>query len=1592
MNPGASGWPLFWVTLLFFLPSVPIYAQSGAPAIQVCGGGQTVCLESETINLCVTVAVDPAYPEKIDSFEINWDDGSLPEKFAGTNTSFNVNHRYDFTGFFGTCSYVSDRKLVSLSTYIEGELRPIESIFPLTALNPPEAKFDNFPSVVCVNEEIYLQDESCPVSGLLKTYDFGDGSPITEFGWHTFTTTGEYTVKLLVENDCGTDEATRRIRVIDQPVARAEPDSGFVRGYDDPYRICLDGTATLRVDGSASVGLASRRWSVEPALGTTIAGGGSAVGRISFTQPGRYTVWLSGQNENCATEARDSFQVEVVTATVLRLDRQPDVCEAFAYCPTPTVEGATYTLNGQPLTGCSPVLEEGTYFVEAFLANELCGDATQRDTFTISAQATAVIAESDTTLCDRDGPLRLTATPPGGQWTLDGQPFDGTVDPATLAAGTHRIAYGNEPCLLSDAITLEIVSSAVTVPDDTEVCIDAGPVTFTATPAGGIFLGTGIDSTGRFDPLTAGLGEHEITYEWADGELAGCGGANTFRVTVSELSAAFETLSCAGNEVCFSVDDPASYESVSWNFGDGRNATGPAPCHTFSGPGTYDVTVSVGRGPCVATFTRSVSIAPAPVARFTLDYDPDRCSDLPVIITNTSLGSDLVYNWQLNGVTFADTTDPGELLLTSRMRDSLYEITLEVSNGCTTSSSSERILVRPLPTSDFGTDQNSYCSGDTVLLANNAIGQPTAYEWTLGGRIIGTDSLPPLIVHETATRDTLEVCLTTYNDCGFTTTCRPIVFTPTDVEAFFNVAPTVVCVDDTVRLTSFATPGVSVRYDFGNGNGGSDPNATVVYRQPGTYRIVQRAFGCGSDVFEKTVSVVPRPTARFEPPAAICAGAPVTFLNLSGDSLRASWDFGDGSAPLAEYSPSHAFDTAGRYEVCLTVTSMGPDGCDHTVCMEVEVSPAPRPGFTYTDSLCLGSELAIQSTAVGDGLSCTYRFGDGATATDCSPVHNYAAAGAYNVTQVVTDSRGCRDSTRLPVFVRNLPEADFRIRSPEVCSPDSIDIVNLTTGAVTYQWDFGDSRTESTMEPTHAYDGPGEYTVTLTASDGFCSDSHSERAIVHESPVALIAAADTAVCFGEPAVLADGSSGPVATRIWDYGDGTTGFSAAADHPFPAAGNYLVRLRVTTGPGCADSTSQTIVVHEPVAGELAQPDAIACNGQETASLEWQPGGGTEPFAFAWSDGAVTQRNPGLPAGFYAITVTDANGCVRTDSATVSEPAAVLPGAEATTVTCFGGSDGALDLDVSGGTAPYLIRWEDGGSGNRRSELAAGAYAVTVTDGRGCVLPFSLEVPENPPLVVIDSITGISCYGENDAAVDLVEIRGGTGPYAVTLTGTGYRETGTTLSRFDRLAPDVYTLEVADALGCLEERDLVVAQPDRVDLDILQDSVYLKLGDTVQLTTRYNATEPVFSWGPAYGLSCNNCPNPVARPHYTQRYEALVTDARGCSDRDTVVVAVEINREVYLPNTFTPNGDGRNDVFRVRSAYPDAIAEVVSFEIRDRWGLLLHARQSFPPNEPSFGWDGTFQDAPVAGGQYVYQVRVRFVDGFEKTISGSILILR
>lgn len=1582
--------------LSFFLSSISFAQDTSAPTIQICGGDQFVCLTDSILNLCVTVNIDPDFEGTVDSISITWGDGSDPQFFYDETVTFNQNHFYDFSDFYLTCQYELSGTFVTLTSYIAGADNPNQNIIPLTVRNPPQAMFGDFPSIICQGETVDFGASACPPEALTLEFDFGNGYSDTTS--HTYPETGTFPVRLRATNPCGQDSVLGFVTVIEGPNIIAFPDSNLTGNNTMPYQVCLDSVAPIRVNASQSTGLTDWGWTVRPDTGAVVRDTGALITQVEFTEAGLYTVTFRGVNEDCGVEETFSFEVEVVEAAILRLNPQEDACLSLSYTPNPLNPAATYLLNGDTIpAGNFPInLVPGSYRVDADIIDTaaLCDTPPLIDSFVVADQGVAVINLPDTTICDQSPAFALSASPAaGGIWRVDNREFDGIFDPGEYADGDYVITYGRDSCLITDEIIITVAGTAVSVPEDRELCTDDAAVTFTATPSGGVFSGTGVTPDGTFDPAMVPEGVYPIIYRFERSDLAGCARQDTFNVTVAELVTSFELMDCEGNELCFGAPAGAVFDSISWTFGDSTVTTNSlSPCFTFPGPGDYEVSLFVARGNCTALALETVTVLPAPAPNFALAFDPDRCSDLEVnIINNSNVGPELMYNWRLDGVTFSNDRNPSALTLASYLQDSTFEISLELDNGCETRRFFESVTTRPIPESRFSTSQVAYCSGDTIELSSNVFGQPDSYRWVVDGTLLSTDSIPPLIVRNTDGLDTVEVCLQIASVCGQDTLCRDVIVTPTDVSAFFNQSANTLCVGDTLFLMSGATNGIPVLYDFGNGQSSSQPNPYVVYELPGTYRISQRAFGCGEDEFVNQVTVLAAPNASFRNPAFVCPNEPVEFINTSANGLATRWNFGDSTAISEDFSPIHTYTAPGIYRVCLTVMNPDPAGCDRQVCQNMEVFAPPEAGFVATDSVCQGGTVLFSSTAAG-GLACTYAFGDGNLGISCTAENTYVNSGTFLATQTVTDLNGCQDSASQRVFIRPVPIAAFTYAVRTACDSDSVRFTNETSRANGFFWDFGDGNTSTATNPVHRYPASGPYTVTLRATQGgICFAETSQEIIIREAPVAELEVTTQDVCFGESVPFTSMASGDVETHFWDFGDGTASFDENPSHEFTAPGTYDVVLTVAGDTRCEDSTSIRVTIHPPVLAEFDRREEVICNGDSSGLLSLLVTSGTPPYDFDWSHGRNTPIVDRLTAGTYGVSITDREGCRFQTEATFTETAPLTAVPTVSRVTCANGADGRVALDIDGGVRPYRVSWAGGSSDGDATELFAGSYLLTVTDVNGCTVDVPAVVPENPPIVSLDSVQQISCHGAMDGALRFRSITGGVPPYQIQITGDNYNETGLGISRFDGLGPSFYSVEIRDSAGCILDFERQIIEPDPVSVDILEDTIFLELGEEVTLNTiLFNADDPVFRWSPAAGLDCTDCQTPIAKPFSNTTYLLSMFGDRGCPASDEVVIKVNLGREVYIPNTFTPNADGRNDIFRVRSNFERSIETIEFFHVRDRWGQLLFSAEDFPPNDLAFGWDGRFKGERVIPGYYVYQAKVRYVDGETKELSGSVRV--
>jgi gliding motility-associated-like protein len=201
----------------------------------------------------------------------------------------------------------------------------------------------------------------------------------------------------------------------------------------------------------------------------------------------------------------------------------------------------------------------------------------------------------------------------------------------------------------------------------------------------------------------------------------------------------------------------------------------------------------------------------------------------------------------------------------------------------------------------------------------------------------------------------------------------------------------------------------------------------------------------------------------------------------------------------------------------------------------------------------------------------------------------------------------------------------------------------------------------------------------------------------------------------------------------------------------------------------------------------------------------------------------------------------------------------------------------------------------------------------------------------------------------------------------------------------LAAGTYTVTVTNANGCSISDTIVIHQPLPVTIQAIPDSAQIKLGESINVTTTYSDNvqgNPVYIWQPSVGLNCSDCPNPVATPEFTTVYQVTLIDQAGCMATDQVLIEVDLDKTFYVPNAFTPNGNGTNDVFQV---YTNG-ARNIHLMIFNRWGEKIF--ESFDLNK---GWDGTYQDRLLNPSVYVYYVEITYLDGSKKTAKGSVTLI-
>ncbi|TXK71954.1 T9SS type A sorting domain-containing protein [Mesonia sp. K4-1] len=458
-----------------------------------------------------------------------------------------------------------------------------------------------------------------------------------------------------------------------------------------------------------------------------------------------------------------------------------------------------------------------------------------------------------------------------------------------------------------------------------------------------------------------------------------------------------------------------------------------------------------------------------------------------------------------------------------------------------------------------------------------------------------------------------------------------------------------------------------------------------------------------------------------------------------------------------------------------------------------------------------GTDGAATASATGGTAPYSYLWSNAATTASIAGV----TAGTYNVT--ITDGNGCTDTASVTITEPAALITSTIIDENVTCNGanDGEATANATGGTAPYTYLWSNAATTASITGVAA----GTYNVTITDDNG-CTVTAS-AIITEPTDLTTNAIATDVFCNGGSDGTVDltvtGGTAPY-TYVWNN------TATTEDMTGLTAGTYDVT--VTDANGCTTTASATVT--EPTAlSASATITNVSCNGGSDGSIDLTVTGGTAPYTYVWNNTATTEDMTGLTAGTYDVTVTDANGCTTTASATVTEPTALSAATIATNVSCNGGSDGTVDLTVTGGTAPYTYAWSNTATTEDMTGLTAGTYNVTVTDANGCTTTASATVTEPTALSASAIATDVSCNAGNDGTVDLT-VTGGTAPYTYSWSNTA------TTEDLAGLMSGTYNVTVTDANGCTTAASATIMIADNEAPTAICQDITISLDSTGNVT--------------------------------------------------------------------------------------------------------------------------------------------------------------
>ena len=324
-----------------------------------------------------------------------------------------------------------------------------------------------------------------------------------------------------------------------------------------------------------------------------------------------------------------------------------------------------------------------------------------------------------------------------------------------------------------------------------------------------------------------------------------------------------------------------------------------------------------------------------------------------------------------------------------------------------------------------------------------------------------------------------------------------------------------------------------------------------------------------------------------------------------------------------------------------------------------------------------------------------------------------------------------------------------------------------------------------------------------------------------------------------------------------------------------------------------------------------------------------------------------------------------------------------------VSCHDSSDGSIRVVPSGGVEPYSYEWNTGDQTNEIIDIVSGDYSLTITDSEGCQDDDMYQITAPFPITLNVISESTDCNTVDNGEIIIENIQGGVSPYEIFLDGTLEETTSSFPFIISSLIPAEYELSIVDANGCLVDSIFIIDEAELPSVDLGEDRV-IKEGESVEIFANMTGEIVSILWDPSELVSCDTCMSIEVSPIETTEFRIQIIDENGCIATDTILVRVEMDENIYVPNIFSPNNDGINDIFFISTS--SNVSEIETFSIYDRWGNLVFKEDNFEPNNAEVGWDGRYNGLDVNPGVFAYYVAYELSDGTLNKMSGTITVIR